>query len=286
MKPKNRCVFSKYISGSVTRISNTTIYKSLDYMNVKSARFITRNLGYRGWSSEKRRTLLSVIVLDISARMIQSIFKKWMVTTTQICPITLTKMSKIHPMNRYFHTNTWFDIRELIDFMRVTCDFIHPVTRVEFTKEDINEIDPSLLVLFNSRKMIRSSMASDLQNIQSIENEMEDFFLEIIETAYTTEHFKEFRLIFRHWRDKISECFSDLMYIDPDRCRLALKSLYDLIPNGPYLHVYMSRNRKILIQHMIDHYIEESFHEQEQDDEEEGLIDVENNSIDISTYRV
>ena len=257
-KCKRRCVFSKYITGSVKRISRTDIYRSVDHMNVNYSRSICRELGYPMWSSSKRSVLLSVIVIDISTRIIQRTMKSWIQNHKNMCPISFTSMSQLHPRNRYFHTNTWFDKRQLSEFIDATCDFVHPVTRVEFTEKDVKQINPGLLTLFNSRLSVRGAMRMDMENIQSIENEMEEFFSEIVETAYTTEDFKEFKIVATHWNDQLGECFWDLLQIDTDRCRLAVKSLYDLIPTGPYSYVYMSYNRKRIMQMMIQEYIKQT----------------------------
>lgn len=257
-KCKIKCAFSKYITGSIKRISHTNMYRGVDHMNLNDSRRICRELGYSMWSSSKRSVLLSVIVIDISTRIIQRTMKSWIQNHKNICPISFTPMSQIHPSNRYFHTNTWFDKIQLSEFIESTCDFVHPVTRVEFTEQDVKQIDPELLTLFNSRLSIRGSMRIDMENIQSIENEMEDFFSEIVETAYTTEDFKEFKIVAKHWNDQLAECFWDLLHIDTDRCRLAIKSLYDRIPTGPYSYVYMSYNRKRIMQMMIQEYIKQT----------------------------
>jgi len=255
IKKIKKCIFIKYINGSTKRISNTNIYRSLDYLNVKSARKLARGVGYTRWFSAKRYPLLSVVVIRISATIIQKFMKSWFENSKYICPISFIPMTQIPLKYRYFHTNTWFDKRQLSEFIDVTCDFTHPLTRVEFTEEDVVQINPSLVTLFNSRVSIRSAIKMDMETIQSLENEMEQIFSEIIKTAYTTENFSEFRLLFGHWHDKLSECFWDLYQLDIDRCTMAIKSLTDFIPAGPYLYVYMSYNRKRLMEAMIRGYM-------------------------------
>jgi hypothetical protein len=255
IKGSKKCIFIKYINGSNKRISNTNIYRSLDYMNVKSARKIARILGYTRWFSAKRSPLLSSVVIGISANIIQKFMKSWFENSKYICPISLTPMTQIPLKYRYFHTNTWFDKRKLSEFIDITCDFNHPSTRLEFTEEDVVQIDPSLVKLFRSRVSIRSEMKMDMETIQSLENEMEQIFSEIINVAYQIQNFNEFKIVFGHWHGKLNECFWDLVQIDIDRCRLAVKSLNDLIPHGPYDYVHMSYNRKRFMEATIRGYI-------------------------------
>ncbi len=239
----------------LSRARTTGLYlQHFDTSTVKSTRAIVRDMGVDKWYSMKKGQLVSYVVLDIYARRIQRFFRTrgcsvkeridvFRGLEKETCPITLELIRDIPLQNRYTHSNHWFDKRSLASFLRVSCDFVHPVTRVEFTMNDIIDIDPSMLDLFKNRSEVRAEMVSRIEMVQCIENELEDIFKEMIDLAYYTQSRREFDANLMFSEVQFEECFKDLLRIDRDRCVVVLRSLPDLIDGDSYRGVYLSRKR-------------------------------------------
>ncbi|CAM9097494.1 unnamed protein product [Ectocarpus sp. 12 AP-2014] len=169
-----------------------------------------------------------------------------------VCPISLVPMSEIPRNLRFAHANTWFDRGVLAQHMSKTSDFVNPVTRVDFCEEDIMRIDPGLVEQFQNRKELRSAIAHDMAMVQSMENEMEEVFQNMVEAAEVIRSRMEFRLVFDSLSEDFQECHDDLVELDLDRSNLAMKSLYDLITGDPNNPVRMSRKRENILRHFLD----------------------------------
>lgn len=255
------------VSRALVNTRDTPLYRRRFYLHtVKSARLGARIIGATKWYTMKKNALISIIVLDDLVRRIQRFFRTRGGSVRdraamidglkgEMCPITLGPISDLSIQNRYWHSNTWFDREGLVQFLRISCDFIHPVTRVAFTREDVNRIDSSLMVLYDSRLSLRSAMVSQMETIQCVENELEDIFKEMIDMACVTPTRNEFNVIMSYSENKFEECFKDLVRMDKERCILALKSLPDLIEGDAYTRVYISRKRGNELRELVREFI-------------------------------
>lgn len=251
----------------LSRTRSTDLYRQyFENTTVKSTRAIVKEMGVVKWYSMKKGQLVSIVVLDIYARRIQRFFRTrgsnirervdmFSGLEKEKCPITLELIKDIPISNRYTHSNHWFDRENLAAFLRVSCDFVHPVTRVAFTENDIIDIDPSMLTLFNDRLAVRSAMVSRIEMVQCIENELEDIFKEMIDMAYYTQSRREFDANLMFSEIQFEECFKDLLGIDRDRCIVVLKSLPDLINVDSYKGMYLSRKRGKELRTLVKDFI-------------------------------
>lgn len=146
--------------------------------------------------------------------------------------------------------------------MSKTSDFVNPVTRVEFREEDILRIDPGLLEQFKNRKELRSAIAHDMAMVQSVENELEEVFQNMVEAAEVIPSRMEFRIVFDNLSPDFHQCLDDLVEIDIDRANLAIKSLRDLIAGDPNNPVRMSRKREVILRHFLDSQV---YHRKQKD---------------------
>lgn len=251
----------------LSRTRSTDLYRQyFENTTVKSTRVTVKEMGVVKWYSMKKGQLVSIVVLDIYARRIQRFFRTrgsnirqrvamFSGLEQEKCPITLELIKDIPMSNRYTHSNHWFDRENLAEFLRVSCDFVHPVTRVAFTENDIIDIDPSMLTLFNDRLAVRSAMVSRIEMVQCIENELEDIFKEMIDMAYYTQSRREFDANLMFSEVQFEECFKDLLGIDRDRCIVVLKSLPDLIDVDSYKGMYLSRKRGKELRTLVKDFI-------------------------------
>lgn len=171
---------------------------------------------------------------------------------TQVCPLSLVPISEIHREDRYVHSNTWFNREFLAQHMSITSDFINPVTRVEFAEEDVLMIDPALVEQFRNRKELRDSLAENMAMVQSVENELEEVFQDMVEAAQEIPSRREFRIVFDDLSEDFQECHNDLMEIDRDRSRLTLKSLASTITGDPAHPVHISRKREAILKNFLE----------------------------------
>lgn len=251
----------------LSRARNTGFYRQyFENTTVKSTRTIVRGMGVEKWYSMKKGQLVSIVVIDIYARRIQRFFRTrgsnvkerlemFNGLEKETCPITLELITDIPLHNRYTHSNHWFDKKSLAEFLRVSYDFVHPVTRVPFTIKDIVDIDPSMLDMFNNRLAVRAAMVSRIEMVQCIENELEDIYKDMIDMAYFTQSRREFDANLMFSEVQFEECFKDLFSIDKDRCIVVLKSLPDLINGDSYDGVYLSRKRGKELRTLVKEFI-------------------------------
>lgn len=258
------------VANAVARCKHTREYAEASHaLTFISARNINRMIGTPKWYRMNKDTLIANMVLHQFVQRIQRFYRDTVAMSdgfngsakkiqqdhghmSKVCPISLTPMSEIPRRCRFKHTNTWFNRDILAQHMSTTSDFINPVTRVEFREEDILKIDPSLIEQFKNRKELRSSIAEDMAMIQSVENELEEVFQNMVEAAEEIPLRMEFRIVFEHLSDDFQECHGDLIDLDYDRSNLAIKSLYDVIKGDPNNPVHMSRKRENILKHFLD----------------------------------
>lgn len=259
-----------FVTKAVVRCKHTNEYVEASHaLTFVSARNINRMIGTTKWYRMNKDTLIANIVLHQFVKIIQRFFRDTVTMSdrvngsmkkiqqdcshmNKVCPISLTPMSEIPPRYRFKHTNTWFNRDILREHMSVTSDFVNPVTRVEFQEEDVLKIDPSLIEQFKNRKELRSSIAEDMAMVQSVENELEEIFQNMVEAAEEIPLRMEFRIVFEHLSEDFQECHGDLIDLDYDRSNLAIKSLYDVIRGDPNNPVRMSRKRENILKHFLD----------------------------------
>lgn len=254
-------------TGLLSRTKNTTLFQQyFDNTTVKFNRLIVREMGEPKWYSMKKKELVSVIVLDMHVCTIQRFVRSCISNSREReymfeklkgekCPITLEPINDIPVRNRYVHTGYWFDREKLADFLHTSCDFVHPVTRIELVHQDILEIDPSLIEIYNNRTVIRASMVSRIETVQCIENELEDIYREMIDMAYYTPSRNEFNVNLTYSEVQFEECYKDLLSIDKDRCIIVLKSLPDLLEADTYTGMYISRKRGKELKALVNEFI-------------------------------
>ena len=257
-----------FLANARFRAKDTSLYTHRSRQHtVKTARSAAKTIGERKWYSMKKNDLVISIVIDEMARKIQRLFKTrgqniharesmHRGLRGETCPITLSPISELPIHNRYLHSNCWFDRESLAVYLRTSCDFVHPVTRVKFTLEDIKSIDTTLVLLFENRESLRSCIVSRIETIQCIENELEDIFSEMIEMASSTPTRNEFNVSMSYSEVQFEQCFRDLVTIDRGRCILALKSLPDLLRGA-----YISRKRTKALRELVKEFIFRANHQ-------------------------
>ena len=250
------------ISRAMTNAKLTLLYSTeFSTHTVKSARPIARRIGTKNWYSMKKPSLVSLIVLEEMARRIQRFVRtkgqnvRDRGLEKEFCPITMAPMSSISRRDRFFHSNSWFDRNKLVEFIRMSCDFVHPVTRVEFTREDIKRLDRSLLFLYDKKEETRSSIVSQIETIQCLENELEEIFREMIDMACVTPTRNEFNIIMTYSEFKFEECFKDLARIDRGRCIVVLKSLPGLMDRDRYARALIPKTRAKELKEFINEFM-------------------------------
>ena len=260
----------------VVRCKQTRAYAdAYDSMTLAWARRMNRRLETPKWYLFNKDDLVATLVVHQFAEKIQRFFRDIVVATGNIesnnntstdkknvirnknenmCPISLVPMAEVSPRCRYQHMNTWFDRDVLALHIFKTCDFINPVTRVEFCEKDVLDIDPGLLSQYRNRKETRESIADKMAMIQSVENEMEEVFQTMVEAAEEVPSRREFSLVFSNLAEDFQECYNDFARLDRDRLNLVLKSLGDAIGGDPFRPIIMSRKReRILRSFLLDH---------------------------------
>ena len=226
------------------------------------ARRFNRKIGTAKWYVLNKEELVARLVLHRLVRKIQRFVREKITlpaddgdsegVKASVCPISLAPMSEISPGLRFTHTNVWYNREVLAQHMFKTSDFINPVTRVEFSEQDVVRIDPRLVPQFRNRRELRSSIAEDLAMVQSVENELEEVFQTMVEAAEEIPSRMEFRVVFDNLSQDFQECHGDLTDLDSDRSNLALKSLYDAIDGDPNNPVRMSKKRRSILRHFLD----------------------------------
>lgn len=252
---------------------NSRYTKLFQYLHkrhtVQTSRVIVRDLHETKWYRMNKCELISVIAMDTFIRRIQRFYKtrgKSVRDRCELfgglrgitCPITLIEIEDIPIRDRFLHANQWYDRKSLSDFLRISCDFVSPVTRVEFTLVDVLNIDESLLELYNKRESIRKGIVDRLELIQGVENELEDIFKEMIEMACVTPTRGEFNVIMTYSEIQFEQSYKDLMKLDKDRCIMALTSLPDLLEDNSfnrYSYIDISRKRKKELKELVREFI-------------------------------
>ena len=233
-----------------------------DAVTLALARRFNRKIGTAKWYILNKEELVARLVLHRLVRKIQRFVREKITlpaddgdsegVKASVCPISLAPMSEISPGLRFTHTNVWYNREVLAQHMFKTSDFINPVTRVEFSEQDVVRIDPRLVPQFRNRRELRSSIAEDLAMVQSVENELEEVFQTMVEAAEEIPSRMEFRVVFDNLSQDFQECHGDLTDLDSDRSNLALKSLYDAIDGDPNNPVRMSKKRRSILRHFLD----------------------------------
>jgi len=255
------------ITKALSNTKSTSLYVHMNTKHtVKSSRCIVRDMGETKWYAMKKQPLVSIIVLDILVRRLQRFFKTkggniksrerlFQNLKNEICPITLTPILDLPIRDRYWNSNYWFDRKSLSEFLRNSCDFVHPVTRIEFTLQDVMDIDESLKDLFENRERIRSSLVSQMENIQCVENELEDIFIQMIDMAYLAQTGREFNVVMTYSEVQFEECFNDLLRMDRGRCIMALKSLPGLLERNTSSMYGISRRREDELKQLVNEFL-------------------------------
>jgi len=255
------------ITRALSNTKGTALYvHMLRKHTVKSARCMVRAMGETKWYAMKKNSLVSIIVLDILVRRLQRFFKTkggdvkareklFQDSKNEVCPITLTPILELPIRDRYWNSNYCFDRKSLSEFLRGSCDFVHPVTRIEFTIHDVMEIDESLGDLFENREQIRSSLVSRMENIQCVENELEDIFIQMIDVACLAQTRREFNVVMTYSEVQFEECFNDLLRMDRGRCIIALKSLPDLLQRNTPSLFGISRRRERELKELVNEFL-------------------------------
>ena len=237
-----------------------TFAAAYDAMTLVSARQANKRIGTANWYRLKKDALVATIVLNHFAEKIQRFFRHVVVTThdrddfnpsTAVCPISLKPIAEIPCGHRFRHGNIWFNREILAQYMRKTSDFINPVTRVELREEDILRIDPRLINQYKHRKELAACMAEDMAIVQSVENELEEVFQEMVEAAQKIPTRMEFRTVFDNLSQDFQECHRDLTGLDRARSVLTMKSLGDLVDGDPTRRIHMSNKRERILRHFL-----------------------------------
>ncbi|CAM9109581.1 unnamed protein product [Ectocarpus sp. 12 AP-2014] len=248
---------SGHFADAAVRCKLTQAFSSVHgATTIARAKLANRRLGTTKWYRLNKEALVAVIVLNHFARKIQRLFKHVVATKHVLsrgdsdagrCPISLVPMSDIPRGHRFTHCNIWFNRQVLAQHMYKTNDFINPVTRVEFHEKDVAEIDPGLIDRFRRRKELRACLAEDMAMVQSVENELEEVFQDMVEAAQEIPSRAEFRIVFDNLAGDFQECHADLIELDRDRSVLVLKSLGDIICGDPTQPVHMSKKRERIL---------------------------------------
>ncbi|CAN0562176.1 unnamed protein product [Ectocarpus sp. 12 AP-2014] len=231
-------------------------YKAMTLVSAKQA---NRRIGTANWYRLKKDALVATIVLHHFAEEIQRFFRHVVVTThdrdddtnTAVCPISLKPVAEIPCTHRFRHGNIWFNKEILAQYMRKTSDFINPVTRVELREEDVLRIDPGLINQYQHRKELVACMAEDMALVQSVENELEEVFQDMVEAAQEIPTRMEFRIVFDNLAEDFQQCHGDLIELDRERSVLTMKSLGDLVDGDPTRRVHMSKKRERILRHFL-----------------------------------
>ncbi|CAM9138536.1 unnamed protein product [Ectocarpus sp. 8 AP-2014] len=227
-------------------------------MTLDSAKQANRRIGTANWYRLNKDALVATIVLNHFAEEIQRFFKHVVAspdkddeTNTAMCPISLKPMAEIPRGHRFRHGNIWFNKEILAQYMYKTSDFTNPVTRVELHEEDVLKIDPGLINQFKHRREFVACMAEDMAVVQSVENELEEVFQEMVEAAREIRTRMEFRIVFDALAEDFQECHGDLIELDRDRSVLTMKSLGDLVDGDPMRRVHMSKKRERILRDFL-----------------------------------
>ena len=256
---------SRLVRDAAVRCKRTKAYAdAYSALTLVVARRANRKIGTTRWYRMNKDALVATVVLHQLARRIQKCYRKYASSSgedqgdcmlsggTQVCPLSLVPISEIHRKHRYVHSNTCFNREFLAQHMSVTSDFINPVTRVEFAEEDVLRIDPALVEQFRNRKELRQSLAEDMAMVQSVENELEEVFQDMVEAAREIPSRREFRIVFDDLSEDFQQCHDDLVQIDRDRSRLTLKSLASTIGGDPAHPVHISRKREAILRDFLE----------------------------------
>ncbi len=244
----------------------STFASQLRRHTVSRARARVRELGERRWYSMKKAGLVAFLVLDALARRIQRFARTrggnvrrrremFRGLEEERCAITLASLSDIPVRHRYRNGRSWFDRRSLSRYLRTSCDFVHPVTRVGLTRNEVVDIDAALGPFFENRHAFRTQMVSRMETLQCVENELEDVFREMIEMACVAPTRREFHVTMSYCEVQFEQCFQDLLRLDAGRCVVALKSLPDLIEGDPVLATQLPTRRRRELRELVGEFV-------------------------------
>lgn len=263
---------TEFIGRAAARCKLTAAYTdAYSTMTITSARQANRKIGTAKWYRLNKEALVAILVANQLAQKIQNFFRGTVMTkccrsdgsssdhhpanpnnlNKRVCPISLVPIAEIDYRHRFVHGNTWFNRDCLVEHMFKTGDFANPVTRVEFREEDVLELDPQLIGQFQDRKQIRASLAEKMEMVQSVENEMEEVFQNMVEAAEEIPFRREFTIVFNSLSEDFQQCHDDLAEVDRDRSVLALKSLADVIRGDPVRPTLMSRKRERILRDFL-----------------------------------
>ena len=228
---KRRKTFHRIKPYITNNCKKTIMYRQMhNEKTVKNIRVIGTELQVTNMTIYRKSDLIAVIISHIYARKIQKWFKVMHMkipkgyTDNVCCPISTTELHRVPTSQRYFHSNTFFDKRFLIKYIETSCDFLHPITRVEFTLEDVSELDVSLVDKFNNRLIIQEGIIQTRGLIQTTEIELEYLFNDMTSALREISGNGELRIVMEHIKREFGQVFSELILLDRDRSNIVIKS--------------------------------------------------------------
>lgn len=110
-----------------------------------------KSAGTKKWYSLRKGNLASAIIIHDSAVVVTKFFHKIVDAkrlavyqtasrTGSTCPISLVLISELHPDDVFVHGNIVFSKESLLDYVRVSVDFLNPITRTMMHLHDIERL--------------------------------------------------------------------------------------------------------------------------------------------------
>lgn len=122
----------------------TYILKELDDYKLPDLQKKGKNLKINKWYKLRKKNLLEVVKNELACRKIQKAFRIYKGMYSDLCPISLKPVNYPCWM---FKTNTkcvYYNLVDLVQYLTVSGNFRDPMTRVEYSNQDLKSMDTTM----------------------------------------------------------------------------------------------------------------------------------------------
>jgi len=228
---KRRKISPKIEPYVLSNVKKTVLYDVMyETHTIKSSILLSKYFQIKGISKFKKADIVATVVTNMFVNRIQKQFHRSQrklpcdYNEEDHCLISMEPLYEIPQRNRYTHSNCFFDKEQLALNMYKSSDFLHPITRVEFTIQEVITIDPNLENMFKNRIELQEIQSQNTNLVQNFENEMETLFNSMLAVVSEVSSNRELRITLDYLQDKFSQELENLIILDNDRARIMIKS--------------------------------------------------------------
>ena len=245
----------------INNCKKTCLYEHMySTQTIKSCKTIGKSFKLVGISNLKKHELCTTLVANTYIRIIQKWFRLVFYKLpsdykeTIYCPISMKPLHEVTFNNRYFHSGYFFDKKHLSRYIHTSCDFLHPVTRVEFELKDVLEIDRTLKDVFENKSEIQQEIFERRGLIQNTEIELEALFKDMTASSREISSNREMKIVLDYFKQEFDREFENLMILDVDRAKIIMKSFICTTEQNQSSYYVLSTYRKNLIIQLLQTY--------------------------------